>query len=134
MQMGEPNYLNWTVEQVKNATLEELRQNEYLWHAYERGWCDWFTSYVNTMLMQSETRHVMPGNILPGQQQMFDGNDEEDVWDLYVRAQLEEAELARVGVDDEELMAIQRSMDHVRFWEDFTAPKKSDDNDKSASN
>lgn len=49
-----------TAKQIKNATVDELRRDERLWVAYERGWCDLLQSYMDMQLMQSETSYTLP--------------------------------------------------------------------------
>ncbi|KAL5237963.1 hypothetical protein ACI65C_005373 [Semiaphis heraclei] len=55
-----------TPKQIKDLTLDELRRDERLWTAYERGWCDLLQSYMNTQLMQSETSYMLPELVRPG--------------------------------------------------------------------
>ncbi|XP_025191094.1 uncharacterized protein LOC112591471 [Melanaphis sacchari] len=55
-----------TPKQIKNSTLDELRRNERLWIAYERGWCDLLQSFMNMQLMQSETSYMLPELARPG--------------------------------------------------------------------
>ncbi|CAI6356880.1 unnamed protein product [Macrosiphum euphorbiae] len=55
-----------TPKQIKNLTLDELRQDERLWTAYERGWCDFLQLYMSMQLMQSETSYMLPELARPG--------------------------------------------------------------------
>ncbi|XP_060847862.1 uncharacterized protein LOC132927366 [Rhopalosiphum padi] len=55
-----------TPKQIKNLTLDELRRDERLWIAYERGWCDLLQSFMNMQLMQSETSYMLPELTRPG--------------------------------------------------------------------
>jgi len=55
-----------TPKQIKDLTLDELRRDERLWTAYERGWCDLLQSYMNMQLMQSETSYMLPELARPG--------------------------------------------------------------------
>ncbi|CAH1732155.1 unnamed protein product [Aphis gossypii] len=55
-----------TPKQIKNSTLDELRQDERLWIAYERGWCDLLQSFMNMQLMQAETSFMLPELARPG--------------------------------------------------------------------
>ncbi|XP_015373651.1 PREDICTED: uncharacterized protein LOC107168678 [Diuraphis noxia] len=55
-----------TPKQIKELTLDELRRDERLWTAYERGWCDLLQSYMNMQLMQSETSFMLPELTRPG--------------------------------------------------------------------
>lgn len=55
-----------TPKQIKELTLDELRQDERLWTAYERGWCDLLQSYMDMQLMQSETSYMLPELARPG--------------------------------------------------------------------
>ncbi|XP_008187280.1 uncharacterized protein LOC100169080 [Acyrthosiphon pisum] len=55
-----------TPKQIKDLTLDELRQDERLWTAYERGWCDFLQLYMSMQLMQSETSYMLPELARPG--------------------------------------------------------------------
>jgi len=55
-----------TPKQIKELTLDELRQDERLWTAYERGWCDLLQSFMDMQLMQSETSYMLPELARPG--------------------------------------------------------------------
>ncbi|VVC29753.1 Hypothetical protein CINCED_3A003808 [Cinara cedri] len=51
--MAASDYKKSTVQQIKDAPLEELRKDARVWMAYERGWCDFMQAYVGAQLMQS---------------------------------------------------------------------------------
>lgn len=49
-----PLYPLCTPAQIRHAELSELRTDDRVWAAYERGWFDLMTSYMSSQLMQGE--------------------------------------------------------------------------------
>ncbi|XP_025425527.1 uncharacterized protein LOC112694310 isoform X2 [Sipha flava] len=49
-----PLYPLCTPAQIRHAELSELRMDDRVWAAYERGWFDLMTSYMSSQLMQGE--------------------------------------------------------------------------------
>ncbi|XP_022171252.1 uncharacterized protein LOC111034372 [Myzus persicae] len=64
--LSRSDIMQCTPKQIKELNLDELRLDERLWTAYERGWCDLLQSYMNMQLMQSETSYMLPELARPG--------------------------------------------------------------------
>lgn len=55
---GRPDGALRTSRQIRTAHLDRLREDERLWTAYERGWCDFLQMYLDSKLMQGETDYI----------------------------------------------------------------------------